>query len=75
MPAGQRGLGTEHSDGSCVGRRGWVSGPIWLVVLALPFIAPPRLLVAALWVAWIVLAYTFAVATLLIRGAWHRAAG
>jgi hypothetical protein len=43
-------------------------------VLALPFIACFWLLVAVLWVAWMVLAYTLAVLTLAIRGVWHRAA-
>jgi hypothetical protein len=36
---------------------------MWLVLLALPLIAFFWLLVAALWVAWIVLAYTLAVLT------------
>ncbi len=61
--------------GTRVGRRGWVSAPLWLVVLALPFIALFWAMVAVLWLAWIVLAYTLAVFTLAIRGVWHRAAG
>jgi hypothetical protein len=61
--------------GTRVGRRSWVSAPWWLVVIALPFIAFFWLLVAVLWVAWIVLAYTLAVLTLAVQGVWHRAAG
>lgn len=49
--------------------------PLWLLVVGLPFIALFWLIVAVLWVAWIVLAYTLAVLTLAVRGAWHKAAG
>ena len=61
--------------GTRVGRRGWVSAPIWLVVLALPFIALLWLVVAVLWMAWMVASYTLAVLTLATRGACHKAAG
>ena len=40
--------------GTRVGRRGWVSAPWWLVVLALPFIALGWLLFAVVWLAWVV---------------------
>ena len=61
--------------GTRVGRRSWVSAPWWLVVPALPFIALGWLLVAALWVAWIVSSYTLAALTLAVIGTWHKAAG
>jgi len=61
--------------GTRVGQRSWVSAPLPLVILALPFIALFWLLAAVLWVAWIVLSYTLTLATLAVQGAWHRAAG
>ena len=48
-----------------------MSAPLWLVVLGLPFIALGWLLVAVVWVAWVVLAYTLAVVTVAIRGVLH----
>jgi hypothetical protein len=59
--------------GTRVGRRGWVSAPWWLVLLGLPFIAFGWAIIAALWLAWIVVSYSLAVLTWAVLAMWHRA--
>ena len=61
--------------GTRVGRHSWVSAPWWLVILALPFIAFGWLVIAAVWLAWVVLSYGLAALTLAVISVWHKAAG